>query len=154
MTSDEQAIRNLLFTYAERIDRGDLDGMARLFEHAAYRAGDQAPITDWKQVAQLNKSLVKLYDDGTPKTQHVTTNVLIELDAGGAAASARSRFTVLQGAPGTPVQVIVAGRYHDRFEKSAGAWRFSARHILMDLIGDLTHHLHLDKLAEAERSSP
>jgi 3-phenylpropionate/cinnamic acid dioxygenase small subunit len=153
MTSDEQAIRNLLFDYAERIDRGDLDGMARLFEHAAYRAGDQPPITDWRRVAQLNKSLVILYDDGTPKTQHVTTNLLIELDATGAAASARSRFSVLQAAPGQALQVIVAGRYHDRFEKHAGAWRFSARHIFMDLLGDLTHHLRLDKLAETQRNS-
>ncbi|HEY8122280.1 MAG TPA: nuclear transport factor 2 family protein [Myxococcota bacterium] len=151
MTTDEQAIRNLLFSYAERIDRGDLEGMARLFEHATYRAGDQAPITDWRRVADLNKSLIKLYDDGTPKTQHVTTNALIEIDASGSAASARSRFTVLQGAPGSPLQVIVAGRYHDRFEKSDGHWRFAARHIFMDLIGDLTRHLHLDKLAEVER---
>jgi 3-phenylpropionate/cinnamic acid dioxygenase small subunit len=151
MTSDEQAIRNLLFSYAECIDRGDIDAMARLFEHAAYRAGEQPPITDWKAVAQLNKSLVILYDDGTPKTQHVTTNVSIELDPTGAAASARSRFTVLQGAPGQALQVIVAGRYHDRFEKRAGAWRFSARQIFMDLIGDLTHHLRLDKLAAAQR---
>lgn len=154
MTSDEQAIRNLLFSYAERIDRGDIDGMAKLFEHAAYRAGDQAPVTDWRRVAQLNKSLVILYDDGTPKTQHVTTNVLIELDATGAAASARSRFAVLQAAPDGPLQVIVAGRYHDRFEKAAGTWRFSARHIFMDLIGDLTQHLRLDKLAEAQRKAP
>ena len=153
MTSDEQAIRNLLFGYAERIDRGDIDGMARLFEHATYRAGEQPPITDWKAVAQLNKSLVILYDDGTPKTQHVTTNVSIELDPTGAAASARSRFTVLQGAPGQALQVIVAGRYHDRFEKHAGSWRFSARHIFMDLLGDLTHHLRLDRLAETQRNS-
>jgi 3-phenylpropionate/cinnamic acid dioxygenase small subunit len=154
MTSDEQAIRNLLFSYAERIDRGDIDGMARLFEHAAYRAGDQPAIRDWRRVAQLNKSLVILYQDGTPKTQHVTTNVLIELDANGATAAARSRFSVLQGAPGQPLQVIVAGRYHDRFEKVGGAWQFNARHILMDLIGDLTHHLRLDRLAEAQRGSP
>ena len=63
MTSDEQAIRNLLFSYAERIDRGDITGMARLFEHAAYRAGDQAPLTDWRDVERLNKSLVLLYED-------------------------------------------------------------------------------------------
>jgi hypothetical protein len=153
MTSDEQAIRNLLFTYAERIDRGDLEGMARLFGHASYRAGDQPPLTDWRAVADLNKTLVLLYDDGTPKTQHVTTNVLIELADDGASATARSRFTVLQAAPGQALQAIVAGRYHDRFEKSDGQWRFSARHIFMDLLGDLTHHLRLDKLAAAERNS-
>jgi 3-phenylpropionate/cinnamic acid dioxygenase small subunit len=147
VTSDEQAIRNLLFIYAERIDRGDLDGMARLFEHATYRAGDQPPLADWRAVASLNKSLILLYDDGTPKTQHDTTNVLIEVDPDATRASARSRFTVLQAAPGQPLQVIVAGRYHDTFEKHAGAWRFASRHILMDLIGDLSHHLRLDQLA-------
>jgi 3-phenylpropionate/cinnamic acid dioxygenase small subunit len=150
MTSDEQAIRNLLFTYAERIDRGDLDGMARLFEHAAYRAGDQPPLSDWRRVAELNQSLIRLYEDGTPKTQHDTTNVWIELDASGTTARARSRFTVLQRAPGQPLQVIVAGRYHDEFEKHAGAWRFRSRHILMDLIGDLSHHLRLDELAKRQ----
>lgn len=151
MTSDEQAIRNLLFSYAEQIDRGDITGMARLFEHAAYRAGEQAPLTDWREVERLNKSLVLIYADGTPKTQHVTTNVWIEVEPGGHAASARSRFTVLQAVPGAALQVIVAGRYHDRFEKADGAWRFSARHIFMDLIGDLTRHLRLDKLAEVQR---
>lgn len=151
MGSDEQAIRNLLFLYAERIDRGDLAGMARLFEHASYRAGEQAPITDWHEVESVNRALILLYEDGTPRTQHVTTNVAIELAAGGAAASARSRFTVLQAAPGAPLQVIVAGRYHDRFEKADGAWRFSSRHILMDLLGDLTRHLRLDQLAARQR---
>lgn len=153
LTSDEQAIRNLLFTYAERIDRGDIEGMARLFEHASYRAGEQPPLRDWREIAALNESLILRYDDGTPKTQHVTTNVAIELEAGGRAASARSRFSVLQAAPGAPLQLIVAGRYHDRFEKVDGAWRFSARHILMDLIGDLSRHLRLDELARAERRS-
>jgi len=154
LTSDEQAIRNLLFTYAERIDRGDIDGMARLFEHASYRAGDQPPLRDWHEIAALNQSLIILYDDGTPKTQHVTTNVLIEIESAGHAASARSRFTVLQAAPGAPLQPIVAGRYHDRFEKIEGAWRFAARHIFMDLIGDLTRHLRLDKLAAAQHKNP
>lgn len=151
MTTDEQAIRNLLFEYAERIDRGDITGMARLFEHASYRAGGQAPITDWRAVEQLNRRLVILYDDGTPKTQHVTSNVHIELDSGGDAASARSRFSVLQGAPGAPLQLIVAGRYHDRFERTAGVWRFAARHIFMDLIGDLSRHLRLAELAAVQR---
>ncbi len=154
MTSDEQAIRNLLFTYAERIDRGDIEGMARLFKHASYRAGDNPPLTDWRAVADLNKSLVLLYEDGTPKTQHVTTNVWIEVADDGASATARSRFTVLQGAPGQRLQVIVAGRYQDRFERADGEWRFAARHIFMDLIGDLTHHLRLDQLAAAESRKP
>ena len=29
-----RAIENLLYTYAERIDAGDFDGVAALFEHA------------------------------------------------------------------------------------------------------------------------
>jgi len=146
--TDEQAILNLLYSYAERIDRGDFTGMARLFEHAEYYSGDEPPLTDWREIDRLYRSLVILYEDGTPKTQHDTTNAWIDVEPGSAAASARSRFTVLQGVPGTPLQVIVAGRYHDRFEKVAGEWRFCERRIFMDLVGDLTRHLRLDRLVE------
>lgn len=148
--TDEQAICNLLYLYAELIDRGDFTTMARLFEHAAFHSGNQPPLTDWREVERLYRSLVILYEDGTPKTQHDTTNVWIDMEPGGAAASVRSRFTVLQAVPGTPLQVIVAGRYHDRFEKVAGVWRFRERRMFMDLVGDLTRHLRLDRVADVQ----
>jgi hypothetical protein len=49
---------------------------------------------------------------------------------------------VLQAVPGElALQPIIAGRYHDEFERHADAWRFSKRHMIPDLVGELGHHL-------------
>jgi hypothetical protein len=48
---------------------------------------------------------------------------------------------VLQGVEaGEPIQIVLSGRYVDRFEKSAGVWRFSDRLFIVDLTGDLGRH--------------
>ena len=61
------------------------------------------------------KSLIVLHPDGTPRTKHVTTNPIIEVDDA-ETASCRSYYTVLQQTDELPLQTIVTGRYHDRFE--------------------------------------
>ena len=82
-----------------------------------------------------------LYEDGTPRTKHVITNLVVDVDDGSAHASARSYFTVLQATDGVPLQPIIAGRYEDQFEKVDGTWRFSERIIHPDLHGDLSKHM-------------
>jgi 3-phenylpropionate/cinnamic acid dioxygenase small subunit len=84
---------------------------------------------------------VILHEDGTPSTKHVISNVTVDVEDGGDTAAARSYFTVLQARPDLPLQPIIAGRYHDRFERVDGAWRFAERLIITDLIGDLSQHL-------------
>jgi hypothetical protein len=42
VASDERAIENLLYTYAERIDDGDLDGVADLFAHGRITTSDRS----------------------------------------------------------------------------------------------------------------
>ena len=54
---------------------------------------------------------------------------------------ARSYYIVLQARPDLPLQVIIAGRYHDAFEWSRATWRFTDRLVFSDLVGDLSHHL-------------
>lgn len=144
--TDEQAIRNLLFEYAARIDAGDLGGMAALFAHATYASGDGPALRGAEPVERLNRELVILYEDGTPRTRHLTTNVRIEVDAEAGRAEAHSLFTVLQQPPGRPIEPIVAGRYADVFERVEGRWRFAARRIHVDMVGDLSRHLRLDRL--------
>ena len=96
------------------------------------------------EVVALYRATTRRYDDdGTPKTKHVTTNLIIDVD--GDAATCRSYFTVLQAVPGSiGLQPIVAGRYRDRFACVDGAWRFAARHMIVDLVGDLSRHLLID----------
>ena len=81
------------------------------------------------------------YDDGTPRTKHVTTNLAINVDEEAGTATARSYFTALQALPDLPLQTIVAGRYHDRFERRDGEWRFVDRRVRTDLVGDVSRHL-------------
>jgi hypothetical protein len=80
---------------------------------------------------------VRLYA-GVPCTKHVITNLVIALDGDG--ASSRCAFTVLQARPELPLQAILAGRYHDRFQRRGAGWQFADRLILADHLGDLSRH--------------
>ena len=86
-----------------------------------------------------------VYDDGTPRTKHVTTNVIIEADEEAGTAVSRAYFTVLQARPRLPLQPITSGRYSDRFERRDGQWRFAERRVRVDLVGDVSHHLRHPK---------
>jgi 3-phenylpropionate/cinnamic acid dioxygenase small subunit len=88
----------------------------------------------------LRENLI-VYEDGTPRTKHVTTNIVIEVDEEAGTAVARSYFTALQALPDMALQPIVSGRYHDRFERRDGRWRFVERRVHTDLLGDLSRHM-------------
>jgi 3-phenylpropionate/cinnamic acid dioxygenase small subunit len=151
MTLDDRAVVTaLIHEYAERLDAGDLDGVAALFEHASWGSpGRGEPLRGAAQVRRGYDGVI-IHEDGTPSTKHVISNVTVELDDDGT-ASARSYFTVLQARPDLPLQPIIAGRYHDRFERDDdGRWRFAERIIIPDLVGDLTRHLR--DPGEAERA--
>lgn len=143
MTDPVQAITRLVFEYADRLDRGDFAGVAELFARSTYRAvvGDRIHVEEGSAaVRSLLERLVITYD-GTPSTKHVTTNVVVEVAADGSEATARSYYSVLQAGAGQPLQLVIAGRYHDRFERAGAGWRFADRLIYSDLVGDLTRHL-------------
>jgi 3-phenylpropionate/cinnamic acid dioxygenase small subunit len=144
---DEQLIANVIYRYAELVDNGDFDAVGALFDHATYRSVVPGGISSstGSEVADVMRSMVRTYADGTPRTSHITTNLAIEVD--GDRATSKCRFTVFQNAPGQPMQPIINGRYHDAFEKVDGAWRFTDRLIKMELFGDLSHHLTMDPMA-------
>ena len=133
------AIEALVYRYAESMDAGDFAGVGALFAGAAYRAAG-GPDLDGAALTTTLEAMVVLYE-GVPSTKHVTTNLVVELDESGTSARSRSYFTVLQRLPDFALQVIVAGRYHDRFVQQDGSWRFAEREVSMDLVGDLSRHL-------------
>ncbi len=141
MDDDRDAVATLIHGYAERIDAGDLDGVAALFADGVYRSERGGRYEGVAAVAAVLKKVVMLHDDGTPRTKHVTTNLVIEVDAPAGTALARSYFTVVQQTATLPLQTIVAGRYHDRFVRRDGAWAFADRLVFMDLVGNLSEHL-------------
>lgn len=139
----ERSILNLLFTYAERVDAGDFDGVSRLFDGAqVFMAGPEQPAVPGSMVGAVMARFVKVYD-GIPRTKHLVTNSIIEAD-GPSSVVARSQFTVLQDVPGVlPLQVVASGRYHDRFVTDDGVtWRFVERVMLVDAHGNVSAHLN------------
>ncbi len=139
-------IENLLYLYAERIDAGDLEGVAELFADGEILALDQdGGVRGYDEVLSMYKSSTRIYDKtGTPCTKHVTTNAIIEVNEENDQATARSYFTVFQALEDFPLQPIIAGRYHDRFERIGGKWRFKKRKMLPEQYGDLSRHLLFD----------
>jgi 3-phenylpropionate/cinnamic acid dioxygenase small subunit len=135
------AIAALLYAYAERLDAGDFASVAALFAHATYGAADGPRRQGAAEVLATLERLVKRHD-GIPRTKHVITNAIIDVDDDAGTATSRSYFTVFQATPALPLQPIIAGRYHDRFACADGIWRFADRRIFMDLVGDLREHLN------------
>jgi SnoaL-like domain len=142
------AITNLLATYAECIDTGDLDRCARLFAHAQIKVGvgpAGATLIDSDALLKSWRDNVILYADGTPRTKHVITNANIDVDEASGVATCYSYYTVFQQLEGFPLQPIIAGRYHDTFERVAESWRWTYRdYTLIDLVGDLSRHLRME----------
>ncbi len=139
-------IENLLYLYAERIDAGNLEGVAEMFSNAEILALDlENGVCGYDEVLAMYQNSTRIYEKTrTPCTKHVTTNAIIEVDEENNIAAARSYFTVFQALDDFPLQPIIAGRYHDRFERVGGKWRFKERKMLPELYGDLSRHLLFD----------
>lgn len=141
MTDDVQAVKNLIYSYAEFLDTGDFNAMGELFSHAAIRMpGSDYVLRGQDAARNLIAGTVQLYD-GIPQTKHVVTNVIVEIDADRHGASARSYYTALQVVSPSTLSPILAGRWHDRFERVDDTWRLADRTIFNDLIGDVSRHL-------------
>lgn len=135
------AIPNLLYRYADLIDAGDLRGAARLFRHGHLISGGER-FDNEDAIVAMWESWIRIYEDGTPRTRHLITNPIIELDEAGESAACRSQWTVLQAVDGYPLQIVGSGRYHDQMRRIEGEWCFVERNYArIDLIGDTSAHM-------------
>jgi 3-phenylpropionate/cinnamic acid dioxygenase small subunit len=140
------AISSLIYTYAELIDAGDFAGIGELFGRATLSfEGYGDAVSGAGAIEALYTNSTRRYEDGTPRTKHVMTNVIVEVADDGSTAKSRSYFTVLQAVPGAlALQPIVAGRYRHTYRQVNGTWQVATMHITIDLVGDLTHHMLFD----------
>lgn len=143
--ADGDEIRNLLGRYCERIDLGDFEGVGELFAHGALVDGGSGRelARGADGTAAFYASGTKLHD-GSPRTKHLVTNVVVEVEDTAGAATARSSYLVLQQVGDGPLQPIITGHYHDTFTRADGGWRFTERRFFVDLLGDLGEHLAYD----------
>jgi len=139
--ADGREIENLILRYAELVDDGDFAGVGELLADATY-CGSGAPLVGRAEIEQWFRDTLIVYPDGTPRTQHVTTNIAIEWDDSSSdEAFARSYVTVLQAVPDDVPELIAAGRYRDRFVRRDGSWHWAERVVNIRLVGDISKHL-------------
>ena len=134
-------LRNLLGLYCERIDAGDFRGVGELFEHAALTEPGGTELARGADAVEAFYAAGTLLHDGSPRTKHLVTNVVLDIDEAAGVAAVRSSYLVLQQVGAGPLQPIITGHYHDTFERPDGAWRFTERRFFVDLLGDLSQHL-------------
>jgi hypothetical protein len=128
---DREAIRDCLYRYCRGIDRADEAALRSAYwpdahdRHGAY----VGPAEGFIEMARA------VFKTG-PRNIHQITNVLIEFD-GAASAAVESYFTALQRGPdreGVTRQVLLCGRYCDRFEKRGEEWRVADRVVVYDWV--------------------
>ena len=123
-----EMIRDCLYRYCRGIDRADEALIRAAYwpggtdSHGAYK-GSAEGFIDWaiKALPAIERGI------------HQIHNVLIELH--GHQAAVESYFTALQRQPdasGRIVDVHMAGRYVDRFEKRGEEWRVADRVVVFD----------------------
>ena len=138
------AVSNLLARYAELIDNGDFVGVGQLFAHATVTVDvGGGKWTGADEVQSMYDTTTRKHADGTPRSKHVLTNLIIELDSPDA-ARCRSYFTVFMCTQTLPLQPIVAGRYRDEFERVDGVWRYARRKMIVEFVGNVSEHLTME----------
>jgi hypothetical protein len=145
MSDSAIEITNLIYAYAERLDGGDLEAVAGLFERGRICGVENGPpetvFEGSAGVRKLYDMATKIYEDGTPKTKHNTSNVQLYIDEAAGTARSTSYYCVTQATPDLPLQVIVTGHYKDTFQRLDGVWWFDSRIMFVDQLGDVSQHL-------------
>ena len=131
-----QLLTNRIYRYAELFDTGEFDAFAAQFEHGVWHKAEPGA----EGVRKYIDEHVLTYD-GSPRTKHVTTNLVLEVDEVAGTATGEAYVTVFQALPDFPLQAIFSGRYRDRFERVDDDWRWTERRVLGDLYGDVSHHV-------------
>jgi 3-phenylpropionate/cinnamic acid dioxygenase small subunit len=137
-----EGIERLLYAYSDTLDRGDFEATAALFGDAGlYGLVGSGAARGAHQVLATMRGSVRTYD-GVPRTRHVVTNVVIDVDSDQTSGNARSYVTVMHQAPQHPLAPVVAGTYFDRVHIVDGAWQFAERRMHIELVGDTSTHLN------------
>ncbi|CAA0097106.1 Uncharacterised protein [BD1-7 clade bacterium] len=132
---DYQQITHLIYGYARFVDQGNFAAVGRLFQHGKIIA-PAAPdgISGTQAVKDMFRNAVILRPDGTPRTQHLISNLTVSA-VDRKTVHAESRLTVLQQSDSENIDILICGTYQDIFERHENAWAFSQRVISIDFSG-------------------
>ena len=133
-----------MYRYAACIDSGDFDGVADLFANGHYSQPNGDITIRGRDEVRRAFDTVILYEDGTPRTHHIITNIVVDVAEGTADASGSCYVAVVQGIEGRPIETVLVGRYVDKYRKTASGWELADRCFHADFKGDLSRHTRSD----------
>ncbi len=128
---DREAIRDCLYRYCRGIDRADVEALRASYwpdaydSHGAYKGPAEGFIALAQSVFQTG-----------PRNIHQVSNILIEFSSP-TEAIVETYFNALQRGPdreGVVRQVLLCGRYCDRFQKRGDEWRVAHRTVVYDWV--------------------
>jgi len=125
---DEFALRKLVHTYCRAVDRGDFATLRELYHDDAVDAhGDISTGSVDEFLATLEASRPHIRS-----MQHNITTVNFVIDGMRAEGEIYTIATHTFGAGDHDVDVIIGGRYLDRYEKRDDVWKIVERTIVTD----------------------
>lgn len=124
--SSEQAIANLIVSYAFANDDADIQKLGGIFSDAVFKLGG-ITATGRQEIEAVAGNIIQITDGGRSSTTHEITNIMIEIDESGDKAHAHSYWTLYKTVSGQPREAILSGRYEDTFKYESGRWTFTER---------------------------
>jgi hypothetical protein len=146
---DEFQLRKLVHSYCRAVDRGDVATLRQLYHHDAtdaHGAFSTGSAEDFLAEIAASRPYIRSMQ------HHVTTvNFAISGDNADGEIYTIATHTFIAG--DRDVEVLIGGRYLDRYEKRDGTWKFIERAIVTDWarvndpsLVDLSHPITRDTL--------
>lgn len=152
-----EAIQALCFRYTFALDDGDFAEVGRLLGRGVLRPAMPGvaaePYRGAAEIEGFYRDQVITYR-GSPRTRHLITNQLIEVEEPAGTARSRCYFTVLQRAPGHDYEIVVGGQYFDVFALSGEGWHFTEKTIQVDHLNRIERHFKISDEARTDGASP
>ena len=143
--ADRLALRELVERYAQAVDAKDVDTVVGLFADDGSLVSHIPPGTDESPLEQHgHHQLRRALEAGLARyraTTHMIGGQVVEAAGDGATGVTVCRAHHLydsrrDGEGGNPRMLVMALRYHDRYVRSAGGWRFARRLLRLDWLED------------------
>lgn len=126
--ADRQAIADCMNLYARGMDRGDADLLGELFWDDAKIIGELYSGGPSEFIAFSVPAGIKNWD----RMMHMITNSVIRIEGDRAVAESCFYGYHVGHAGASSGDLIIAGRYLDRFECRQDEWRFSEKTIVFE----------------------
>ena len=127
LIADRLAIGDVLARYCRGIDRCDADELRRVVSADAridYGAGAQPRDGAIDQLLAALRAM--------RMTHHSIANTIIEIEGDVARSETYVAAVHILGLPGQWIEMVVGGRYLDRFARAPDGWRIAERLYVMD----------------------